>query len=108
MGNEAYANADSQNYINAAGYEYAHDSHTVSTVTNAVEDLWSGSNDDFWAAYLREVLGETTVDEEHTSGENYRIRDLGGGNVTVEKKNAEGTWEKVGEANSLSEEAAEQ
>ena len=25
MGNDAYLNADSQNYINAAGYNYAHD-----------------------------------------------------------------------------------
>ena len=80
----------------------------MNRVTDEVSDLWSGSNDDFWAAYLKEVLGETNVDEEHTSGENYRIRDLGGGNVTVEKKNSEGTWEKVGDANSLSEEAAEE
>jgi hypothetical protein len=57
---------------------------------------------------LKYVYGETTVDEEHTSGENYRITDLGGGNVTVEKKTNEGTWEKIGEANSLSEEAAKE
>jgi hypothetical protein len=68
--------------------------------------MFSGSNDDFWADYLKYVLNDTNVDEGKTQGDNYRIRDLGGGNVTVEKKNESGSWEVMGEANSLSEEAA--
>jgi hypothetical protein len=37
----------------------------------------------------------------------YRVKDLGGGNVTLQKKNEAGTWETQGEKNSLSEKAAE-
>jgi hypothetical protein len=37
----------------------------------------------------------------------YRVTDLWGGNATLQKKNADGTWETQGEKNSLNEKAAE-
>jgi hypothetical protein len=45
--------------------------------------LWAGSNDDFWAAYLREVMHDKNVDEGTTTGESYRVTDLGGDYVTL-------------------------
>ena len=108
MGNQQYQNAENQDFLNTKGKQVAQNEAIVNAETSRVEALWKGSNDDFWAAYLTEVMNDTNVDENSTTGDSYRVTDLGGGNVTLQKKNEEGTWETVGEANSLSEEAAQQ
>ena len=106
--NSEYINAENQTYLNKAGYNIAHDPEVLAAIQSDVDALWKGSNDDFWKAYLEEVKQDTNVDEDSTTGDNYRVTDLGGGYVTLQKKNEEGTWENVGEADSLSEEAAAQ
>jgi hypothetical protein len=55
----------------------------VKQVTDEVDNLFNGSNDDFWVEYLKYVKGEKNVDEETTTGERYRVTDLGGSNVTL-------------------------
>ena len=107
MGNSNYTTAGSQTYLNEMGYKTSHDQATIDAVTSEVQGMWSGSNDDFWKAYLEEVLGDTNVDEDSTTGDNYRVQNLGGSNVTLQKKTDEGTWETIGEKDSLNEDAAE-
>jgi hypothetical protein len=78
------------------------DSQRNKDIDKKVEDLWEGSNNDFWSAYIKEVVGGT-------EGEDYRVTDKGGGNVTVEKK-VDGKWqvdESFGGKNGLSEKDAE-
>ena len=52
---------------------------------------WSRDNYD---AYLKAKYGD--------DASNYRVRNTGGNDATLQKKNADGTWETVGEKNSLS------
>jgi hypothetical protein len=105
MGNSDYTGLDvGQGFLNEQSSQYREEN--IDRVRGEVDDLWSGSNDDFWAQYLRYVYNQENVDEGNTSGENVRIRDLGGSGVTVERMNAEGIWEVVGEKNGLDEDVA--
>ena len=108
MGNEDYQDAISQEFLNNKSLETANDQTLKESISEDVNALFDWSNDDFWAAWLREVQGQKNVDEDSTTGENFRVVDLGGGAVTLQRKNEEGTWETVGEADSLTEEAAAQ
>ena len=107
MSNDEYANLEAgQGYLQQQAIDYRQSE--IDEITKDVEELWSGSNDDFWAEYLKYIYGQKDVDEGNTTGENVRITDLGGDYVTVQKKNDEGIWETVGEEDSLSEEVAQQ
>ena len=79
-----------------------------SQAADRVDALFSGSNDDFWAKYLETVYGQSGVsmDGAGVTGEDVRVRNLGGGAVTIEKKNADGIWERVGDKNGLDESVA--
>ena len=102
-----YKNAENQEYLNIKGQQRMEENDEQ--ITSEVQDLWSGSNDDFWAQYLEYVMQDTNIDEDSTTGDNYRITDLGGGAVTIQKKNAEtGAWENVTEEDALDEDVAEQ
>ena len=105
MSNSDYTGLDvGQGYLNEQSAQYREDN--IERVRSEVDDLWSGSNDDFWAQYLKYVYNQENIDEGNTSGENVRIRDLGGNGVTIEKMNAEGIWEVAGEKNGLDEDVA--
>ena len=105
MGNEQYANLSvGQGYLTEQASNYR--AKNIDRVRNEVDELWSWSNDDFWAKYLQYIYNQENIDVDNTSGENVRIRDLGGGAVTVEKMNEDGIWETYGDKNGLDEEAA--
>ena len=105
--NKQYQEFKNQDYLNkVAASNLSISTEEQEKINEGVDDLFSGSNDDFWAAYAKEVLGETEFDEGSTTGENYKFTDLGGGAVTLQKKNEDGTWETVGDENGLDEEAA--
>jgi gas vesicle protein len=72
MGNTAYTGADSQTYLNNVGYQTAHDQATIDQITSDVQGLWDGMNEDFWQAYLTEVLHDTNVNSKG-EGDNYRV-----------------------------------
>ncbi len=102
INNEAYTTARNQAYLNNMATNEKEQYR--SEVESGIDELWKGRNIDFWEAYLREVMGDE--DASGATGDNYRIVDRGGGAVTIEKKNAEGAWERVGNKNGLDEDAA--
>lgn len=105
--NDKYNNSNYKSYIDyLAGQELDEDSALWKQEAAKVDELWDWSNDDFWYAYLTEVLGDTNVDEGSTTGDNYRVTDLGGSGVTLQKRNSSGTWETIGEEDSLDEDEA--
>lgn len=105
MSNSDYTGLEvGQGFLNEQSSHYREEN--IDRVRSEVDALWSGSNDDFWAQYLKYVYNQENIDEGNTSGENVRIRDLGGGAVTIEKMNAEGGWEVAGEKNGLDEDVA--
>jgi hypothetical protein len=79
---EAYTNLEvGQGYLDKKASAYREEN--IEGVREEVDALWSGSNDDFWAEYLKHVYGQETVDVDNTTGENVRITDLYGDTVTV-------------------------
>ena len=61
-----------------------------------IEELFQGGDEDAAEAYLKMMYGD--------DAENYKVEDLSGDYWTLKKKNEDGTWETVGEEDSLSEE----
>lgn len=105
MANQQYTDLEiGQGYLNEQSSNYR--DTELERVRNEVNQMFSGSNDDFWAKYLEMVYGQENVDVGNTQGENVRVRNLGGAGVTLQKLNAEGVWETVGDKNGLSETAA--
>ena len=108
-GNKIYDQAASQTFLQNEALKYKDENPELAkSIAEDVEDLFSGSNDDFWKAYMEEVLGDTNVDEGSTTGDKYKMEDLGGSYVTMKMKNDQGTYETVGSEGGLSEEAARQ
>lgn len=109
-GNVDYTEAENKTAIDNMAYEYAHNGAQVEGTEAEVAALWEGSNKDFWAAYLAEVLGDENIDPKTLEGDNYRITNTGGGAVTIEKRGADGvSWEEFTKKNGLDEDdAAEQ
>lgn len=58
------------------------------------EKLFDWDDQDAYDKYLAARFGD--------DANNYRVTDQAGTNATLQKKNADGTWENVGEANTLS------
>ena len=107
MNNAQYTGLEvGQGYLNEQASNYREEN--IDAVREEVSGLWSGSNDDFWAKYLQYVYGQKDIDVDNTSGENVRIVDLGGGAVTVEKKNEDGVWETYGNKDGLDEDVAQE
>ena len=107
MNNAQYTGLEvGQGYLNEQASNYREEN--IDAVRTEVSDLWSGSNDDFWAKYLQYIYGQKDIDVDNTSGENVRIVDLGGGAVTVEKKNEDGIWETYGNKDGLDEDVAQE
>ena len=63
-------------------------------IRQANEALFDGSDKDAYEKYLKARFGE--------DAENYRVTNQAGENATLQKKNEEGTWENIGEKNTLS------
>lgn len=101
--NDDYANSEYKDYLNIFGQQSIDENAAKRARVEAeVKELWKGSNTKkggFWDTYLKEMFGE--------DADQYRIKDAGGGNVTLQKKNEYGTWETQGEKNSLNEKAAQ-
>lgn len=96
MSNASYNEAASQNYINTESEKLITDDVNASFLA----EVQSLSNKELADAYLKEVLKD--------SDGKYRITNLAGGNVTLEKAVEGGGWEKQGDKNSLSKEQMEQ
>ena len=60
----------------------------------AAKAQFKGSDQDAYDTYLKNRYGD--------EASNYRVTNQGGTNATLQKRNADGTWENVGEKNSLS------
>lgn len=108
-GNAIYDKAASQMFLQNEALKYKDENPELTkSITEDVNDLFDGSNDDFWKAYMEEVLGDTNVDEDSTTGDKYKMEDLGGSYVTMKMKNVQGVYETVGSEDGLSEEVAKQ
>jgi hypothetical protein len=81
MGNTTYTNSENQEILNNMGKNYAEEYRDE--ITEDVQELWSGNDEDFWSAYIAEVLGDKIVDSSKAEGKNYRVVDLGGGDVSL-------------------------
>lgn len=110
LDNDKYNNSQYKDYINYLGGQELDESSAIYQQEKAhVQDLWSGYNEDFWAEYLQYVMGEESVTQgsNEVTGENYRIVHMYGSGATIQKRTSEGSWENIGEEDSLSETEAE-
>lgn len=104
-GNAAFQNVQNQDFVTKYVLEQAEQQRQ--TITGEIEGLWNGSNDDFWAQYLQYVMKDTNIDEDSTTGSQYRVTDLDGGAVTLQQL-VDGVWTTIGDENGLDEDYAEQ
>lgn len=84
-GKTAYDKAENQEYINARVANLMKDSNSkeYQAAQAKIDELFKGSNEDFWDLYLSEVIGDN---------ENYRVTNQGGAGVTLQKKDENGNW----------------
>ena len=85
VGKTAYDNAENQEYINARVANLMKDpsSKEYQAAQAKIDELFKGSNEDFWDLYLSEVIDDN---------ENYRVINQGGAGATLQKKDENGNW----------------
>jgi hypothetical protein len=107
LNNDKYNNSKYKDYINyLGGQELDENSALYQEKKSYVEGLWSGYNEDFWAEYLKYVMGEEAVTQgdNEVYGKNYRITHMYGAGATIQKRGEDGvSWETIGEEDSLAE-----
>ena len=103
INNADYINASNQEFLNNMSHRFKEENPDV--VENLNTRVTSMSNERLYSEYLKTYLGENNVTG--TTGQNYRITDIGGDSATLQKLNDEGVWETIGEAEALSKDIAQ-